>query len=172
MPVQIGFFLKSSHTIVEKPYGLVYQPAIPKAARLYCYDNGDTCYIGTSENVQQRCDGRLAALWEAGVRGNQLVDTTVDIYQIVIDGKAAPPDDLGRSVAKKGGQVPMNTEVDVEQLLIRIFVSEGMERKLRNTTKWRNPFDNPFAAKLQWFLVDPDGIAVIDSGEIDGYGQL
>lgn len=148
---RIEFIVDSIVSYDTDQYGrVVLSPALPATGRLYVAWSKyhlKQAYVGTSGNVQQRFDHRVAALNEAGVVPTTLKDNFVYTVRIVLNGQPVTPDDTG-----KAG--PMGSEIDVEHLLIRMYF-KWYGIGLRNTQKWDKEFESTDTGGLYVTHTDP-----------------
>jgi len=157
MPTTVQFIMTSAHDIQRRQNGsLIYVPAIPSRAGLYIIDHNGF-YIGTSRDLKERFQARLAALWELGVDPPPPDEMNIELYRIEVGGTSTAPDDNGRcEINVQTGPMWVRTIIDVEHLLIRIF-TEDFNQNIRNSEKWQNLFYNPFPDALVWSVADGSG---------------
>ena len=143
---------------------LQYGMALPHRPRLYVIHNTHLptqYYIGSTGNLHDRFQPRLAACNEVGLTQNDL--THIHVYTIEIwcrlDGQG--PEQPSQGPGNEGRVVWRSLLIDVEHILIRTFL-QGFGCQLRNTGK-TGPYQHVVAIQgpLCWQLHDQAGIGVL-----------
>ena len=149
MPIAIDFDYVSTHTVQKAAGYISVVPALPQSSRLYVIHhtlaNTYPYYIGTATNIQSRFTERLRTVREFGFRNNEIVNVSIAIVQIFVDGNPRPPGNLGISAG-----------IDVENLLIRLYTRQN--NGVRNIAKLA-PFVNNHGQRLDCSLNNNAGWA-------------
>ncbi len=157
----IVFTVSSLHSFGTSGNGMVIlQPALPVQGRLYVIWSGNhqrNIYVGTSANVQQRFNDRLGDLNNSGVVPATLQNNFVFTVRTTINNIKHQPNNLG-----------MANGIDVEHLLMRIYINRYPLFLLRNTVKWNNAFYNNDLTGLHVRYIDPNGLIVGFNGVDNG----
>jgi hypothetical protein len=128
----VTFDYVSQHDIVKHGGVVNCAPGLPHASRLYVIHHaqaaGHPFYIGTAAHIRNRFRHRLDAVRELGFRNNEIMNVTIGIVRILVNGIPRTPGNLGIAVG-----------IDVEHLLIRMHLTQG--NGVRNMGKI-NPFIN------------------------------
>jgi hypothetical protein len=145
MPIPILFTYATVHTIQKQGGNPSYAPALTQMSRLYVIRNTQAnnfpYYVGTADNVQNRFGPRLDAVRQFGFRNTDIGRVSIAVVQIFVNGIARPPHQTGVA----GG-------IDVEHLLIRLYVSQG--QNVRNIQKVL-PFTNNHGQRLDCTFINP-----------------
>ncbi|GHD55351.1 hypothetical protein [Jeongeupia chitinilytica] len=121
-------------------------PALAAQGRLYVIYSGTHTrpfYIGTSGNVQQRFQNRVAAMNDAGIVAATLQNSFVFTIRVTINNINHQPNDLG-----------IANGIDVEKLLLRLY-HVHYQAAFRNTAKWSTAFANTDGNGLHVRYLDP-----------------
>jgi len=145
MPIAIIFNYTSVHILQKAGGNPFYQPALPNSSRLYAIRNTQAnnfpFYIGTADNIQNRFVPRVDAVRQFGFRNADIANVSIAIIQIFVNGIASPPHNNG-----------VSSGIDVEHLLIRLYISQG--HNVRNISKTA-VFTNNHGTSLNCTFMNP-----------------